>query len=140
MASWIDDLQAKIFTIVSYKGKNEYQGEYPNIFYTADVLGDGKTHYPTIYLNFLPSSEIGRALDSDEISAFRCTIQVEVTVSNDEEQGMSLGKDIIWYTLQTLQKYGFMITTTPQDMTTDYSNRRFVARVERVFGAGDYIG
>lgn len=140
MASWIDDLQSKIFTIVSYKGKKEYQTKYPNIFYTADVLGDGKTHYPTIYLNFLPSNEIGRGLDEEEISAFRCTIQIEVTTSNDEEQGMILAKDIIWYTLQTLQKYGFMINSIPQDMTTDSSNRRYVARVERVFGAGDYIG
>ena len=140
MASWINDVQSKIFTIVSYKGKKEYQSKFSNIFYTRDILGDGKTHYPTIYLKFLPSSEIGRSFDVDEISAYRCAIQIEVTVSNDDTQGMKVGQDIIWFTLQTLQKYGFMITTTPEDVTMDSSNRRYVARVERVFGAGDYIG
>ena len=83
---------------------------------------------------------MGRSLDAQELSAFRCSIQVEVTVSNDDTQGKVAGQDIIWSTLQTLQQYGFMIITTPQDMTTDSANRRFVARVERVFGAGDYIG
>ena len=83
---------------------------------------------------------MGRSLDAQELSAFRCSIQIEVTVSNDDAQGKTAGQDIIWNTLQTLQQYGFMIITTPQDMTTDNSNRRFVARVERVFGAGDYIG
>lgn len=140
MASWVSDIQSKILTIVSYKGKQQYQKNYPNIFYTRDILGDGKTHYPTIYLKFLPSSEIGRSLDAEEISAFRCAIQIEVTVSNDDKQGMTVGQDIIWYTLTTLQQYGFSITLTPEDITTDSSNRRFVARVERVFGAGDYIG
>ena len=140
MASWVGDIQSKIFTIVSYKGKAKYQSKYPNIFYTSDVLGDGRTHYPTVYLQFLSSSEMGRSLDAQELSAFRCSIQVEVTVSNDDAQGKVAGQDIIWNTLQTLQQYGFMIITTPQDMTTDNSNRRFVARVERVFGAGDYIG
>lgn len=140
MASWINDVQSKIFTIVSYKGKKEYQEKFPNIFYTTDVLGDGKTHYPTIYLKFLPSNEMGRSFDVDEISAYRCAIQIEVTVSNDDTQGMKVGQEIIWFTLQTLQKYGFMTTTTPEDVTMDSSNRRYVARVERVFGAGDYIG
>ena len=139
MASWINDVQSKIFTIVSYKGKKEYQEKFPNIFYTTDVLGDGKTHYPTIYLKFLPSNEIGRSFDVDEISAYRCAIQIEVTVSNDTEQGIELGKDIIWFTLETLQKYGFLINT-PQDVSMDKSNRRFVARCERTFGAGDFIG
>ena len=36
MASWVGDIQSKIFTIVSYKGKAKYQSKYPNIFYTSD--------------------------------------------------------------------------------------------------------
>ena len=140
MASWINDVQSKILTIVSYKGKKKYQEKFPNINYTTDSIGDGTTHYPTIYLNFLPSVGLGQTFDTSDIGGYRCVVQVEVTVSNDDTQGMKVGQDIIWFTLQTLQKYGFMITTTPEDVTMDSSNRRYVARVERVFGAGDYIG
>ena len=139
MASWINDVQSKILTIVSYKGKKKYQEKFPNINYTTDSIGDGTTHYPTIYLNFLPSVGLGQTFDTSDIGGYRCVVQVEVTVSNDTEQGIELGIDIIWFTLETLQKYGFLINT-PQDVSMDKSNRRSVARCERTFGAGDFIG
>lgn len=139
MASWINDIQSKVLTIVSYKGKKKYQSKFPNINYTTDSIGDGTTNYPTIYLNFLPSVGIGQTFDMDDIGGYRCVVQVEVTVSNDKEQGIQLGKEIIWFTLETLQQYGFLINT-PHDISTDKSNRRFVARCERTFGAGDLIG
>ena len=36
MASWIADVESKIYTMVKYKGEQALKSKYPNIYYTTD--------------------------------------------------------------------------------------------------------
>ena len=50
MASWIADVEAKLHTLVKYKGEKAFKTDYPNIYYTTDNMASTKTHYPTVYM------------------------------------------------------------------------------------------
>ena len=99
-----------------------------------DIAGEAPSEMGVLCLQ-MSSDEvfIETRADNDYVWAF------QITGDNYSNNNVELGKDIIWFTLETLQKYGFLINT-PQDVSMDKSNRRFVARCERTFGAGDFIG
>lgn len=137
MASWIADVEAKLFTIVKYKGEKELKEDYPNIYYTTDNMASTETHYPTVYMKFLPNGERGRDLEGNRINSVLFSIQLEVTVS--KAQGQTVAKKVIWQAIETLQKECFEVFGTPEDISTSADNKRFVARLSRVIDYNDYI-
>lgn len=137
MASWIADVESKLYTLVKYKGEEELKEKYPNIYYTTDNMASTDTHYPTVYMKFLPNGERGRDLEGNRINAYLCGIQLEVTVS--KTQGQAVAKKVIWQAIETLQSKGFEVFNAPEDISTETDNRRYVARVRRNIGYDDYI-
>lgn len=137
MASWIADVEAKLHTLVKYKGEKAFKTDYPNIYYTTDNMASTETHYPTVYMKFLPNAESGRDLEGNRINAYLCGIQLEVTVS--KSQGQTVAKKVIWQAIETLQSQGFEVFNTPEDISTSADNKRYVARVRRNIGFNDYI-
>lgn len=137
MASWIEDVESKLFTLVKYKGEKELKEKYPNIYYTTDNMASTETHYPTVYMKFLPNGERGKDLEGNRINAYLCGIQLEVTVS--KAQGQSVAKKVIWQAIETLQEKCFEVFNIPEDISTEADKRRYVARVRRNIGFNDYI-
>lgn len=137
MASWIADVEAKLHTLVKYKGEKTFKKDYPNIYYTTDNMASTETHYPTVYMKFLPNGESGRDLEGNRINAYLCGIQLEVIVS--KSQGQTLAKKVMWQAIETLQSKGFEVFNTPEDISTSADNKRYVARVRRNIGFNDYI-
>ena len=137
MASWIPDVESKLFTLIKHKGEKELKEKYPNIYYTTDNESSTQTHYPTVYVHFLPSNEHGRDLEGDRVNAYTCAMQNEVTVS--KSQGQTVAKKVMWSAIETLQKKCFEILQTPEFMDTGNDTRRMVARLRRNIGYNDYI-
>lgn len=137
MASWIADVEAKLHTLVKYKGEKAFKKDYPNIYYTTDNMASTETHYPTVYMKFLPNGERGRDLEGNRINSVLFSIQLEVTVS--KAQGQTIAKKVIWQAIETLQSQGFEVFNTPEDISTSADNKRYVARVRRNIGFNDYI-
>lgn len=136
MASWIADVESKIFTLVKYKGEQELKEKYPNIYYTTDSEASTQTRFPTVFINFMSTDERGQDLEGKTINGFLCTLQIEVTVS--KSQGQPVAKEVIWQVIDTLKSYYcFDIFDLPKFIETGNDTRRIVARARRVIGASE---
>lgn len=138
MASWIPDVESKLFTLIKHKGEKELKEKYPNIYYTTDNESSTQTHYPTVYIHFLPNDERGQDLDGISINAFLCSLQLEVTVS--KSQGQAVAKKVMWNAIESLKELGFNVFQMPEFIETGNDTKRMIARARRLFGSGDEIG
>ena len=138
MASWIEDTESKIYTLIKYKGEQTFKSKYPNIYFTTDSELSTETRFPTVFINFISNDERGKDLEGKTINGFLCTLQIEVTVS--KSQGQPVAKEIIWQVIETLKSYyGFDIFDLPKFITTGNETRRIVARARRIIGASETI-
>lgn len=138
MASWVSDVESKIYTLIKYKGEQKLKSKYPNIYYTTDSQATTQTSFPTVYVNFMSNDERGQDLEGKTLNAFLCTLQIDVTVS--KTQGQSGAKEVIWQAIDTLKLYyGFDIFDLPKIMETSNETVRVVARARRIIGASETI-
>ena len=103
MASWIADVESKIYTMVKYKGEQALKSKYSNIYYTTDSQATTQTSFPTVFVNFMSNDERGQDLEGKTINAFLCSLQIDVTVS--KSQGQTVAREVIWQSIETLKKY-----------------------------------
>ena len=138
MASWIADVESKIYTVIKYKGEQNLKSKYKNIYYTTDSQATTQTSFPTVYVNFMSNDERGQDLEGKTMNAFLCTLQLDVTVS--KTQGQVGAKEVIWQAIDTLKSYyGFDIFDLPKFIDTGNETVRIVARARRIIGASETI-
>lgn len=136
MASWIADVESKIYTMVKYKGEQALKGKYPNIYYTTDSQATTQTSFPTVFVNFMSNDERGQDLEGKTINAFLCSLQIDVTVS--KSQGQTVAREVVWQSIETLKKYySFDIFDLPKFVETGNETVRIVARARRIVGASE---
>lgn len=136
--NWIYSLENKIFTIIQTRALKALKTDYPNIFFTQDAEPDDTTsHFPTVFIHFLPHAEMGNDLDNQSINAIMSTIQIEVTCSKDQKQNGA--RQVAWAIVDEFKKLRYNVVLTPEIRNTGNDTHQVVARVRRVVGAGDTI-
>lgn len=136
--SWIYDLENEIFTKISYRGKKKLGSDFPTIFFTMDAEPDDTTsHFPTVYIHFLPIAEQGQTLDGQEINAVLSTVQIEVSTSKD--QGQKAVRQITWEIVELFKLMRYSVVMTPEIIKTGNDTNQCVARVRRMIGNADAI-
>ena len=67
---WVNDAQNKIFTIVKYRAKKQLVNAFPNIEFTTNIETGEPTSFPSVYIHFMPSAEMGGDVENTGINAF----------------------------------------------------------------------
>ena len=137
--NWVYAQENRIYTIILTKVKNALKSKYPDINFTLDPEPDDtSTHFPSVYIHFLPSSEKGQTLDASGVNAIYSTIEIQVTSS--KTQGQTVAREVIWEVVDKLHSMKYEITYSPEIVPTGNDTNQCVCRMRRILGANDTIG
>lgn len=138
MSNWVYTVENQIYTTVAYRAKKELIADYPTIFFTMDAEPENTdSHFPTVFIHFLPNPEIGETLDGQDINAITSTVQIEVTTSKEQKQkGARL---IAWEVVEQFKKLRYSVVLAPEVKNTGNDTNYCVARVRRVIGNADSL-
>lgn len=138
MSSWVYTVENQIYTTIAYRAKKELIKDYPTIFFTMDAEPENTdSHFPTVYIHFLPNPELGQTLDGLGINAITSTVQIEVTTSKEQKQKGA--RQIAWEVVEQFKKLRYEVVFTPEVMNTGNDTNYCVARVRRTIGNADSI-
>lgn len=136
---WVNDTQNKIYTIVKYRANKNLVSEFPDIEFTTNIESGEPTAFPSVYIHFMPSAEMGGDLEQNGINAFMCGVQVQVTVT--EEMGEKSCQTVSWEMLSQFKALGFSVNMMPEFIKTGNADiRQMTFRVRRTIGANNNIG
>lgn len=137
--SWIYTQENRIYTIIQSKVKKKLGNKYPNLDFTQDPEPDDtSTHFPSVYMHFLPSSEKGQTINAKGINAIMSTVQVSVTSS--KSQGQTVAREVIWEVVDELHSLQYEMFYSPEIIPTGNDTNQCVARMRRMLGANDKLG
>lgn len=137
--NWIYTQENRIYTIIQKRTTKSIGTKYKNLFFTQDPEPDDtSSHFPTVYMHFLPTMERGQTIDANGINAITSTVQIEVTSS--KTQGQTVAREVIWEVIDQLHKLKFEVAMSPEVVKTGNDTSQCVARMRRMIGASDTIG
>lgn len=137
--AWVFLQENRIYTMVLTRAKNLMGAKYPDINFTLDPEPDDtSTHFPSVYIHFLPSPEKGQTIDANGINAIKSTIEIQVTSS--KTQGQTVAREVMWNVVDILHSMKYEITYSPEIVPTGNDTNQCVARMSRMLGASDTIG
>ena len=139
-SQWIRNAQLKIYTIVTTRAKKNLSG-YTDLYFTEESVSDSSTtHFPTVYIHFIPSSSIGNTFEPG-INGFVCGVQIDVVVSKTKKQGVTDAYKIMNEVLDQLAELRFNdVSSIPEEIKTqDTDTKRVTARIRRNIGCNDIL-
>lgn len=135
--SWIVDRQTTIYSRVKGKLSSILKKKYDSFLITEDNTSPTKAVFPTVYITFVGTNELGQTLDGMTINAVNMTAEVHVKTS--KAQGMIANRDIAWDVVEAFKSIGFT-ATMPNIPTSNLDGvYESVSRFSRVIGQGDVI-
>ncbi len=128
---WVTTTQSKIYTIVSTKAKKNLVSSFPDIRFTEEEeSGNSLVNYPNVCIHFLPSAELGKDLERDDINGFICGATIQVTVST--KQGEKSAIKVLNEVLKQFKSLLFEVTLTIERTKTGTTDtKQVIARVRR---------
>ena len=81
MADWTDRISSVVFTRIKNEFSSSLKTKYKMTSSNFSTVGSSDTPavFPFVFIQFLPSAEVGQDLEGNEINAGLFTCQVEVT-------------------------------------------------------------
>lgn len=135
--SWVLDRQTTIYSRVNGILQSRLKNKYKDLLVTQDNATPTKAKFPTIYITFIGTSELGRTLDGTTINAVSMTAEVHVKTTSD--QGAMENNDIAWEVIEAFKTMGFNVTL-PNMAVSNYDGvYESVTRFSRIIGNGDSI-
>lgn len=132
--SWVFDLETKVFSIIKTRSLKNLKSKYPNIhFTTTNNPKDATTHYPTVYIHEMASTEQGRTTEY-EIGGITYTMQVEVITNVSQKDAKTVINEIA----ELFKAMGFEIRAFPE-ISNGETYYKSVMRVRKVIGANDIL-
>lgn len=131
---WYEQLESKIYTVVSYRMKKALEGKTSKtIKFTSVGESDGEPYFPTCYIHELEPAELGNDLHGISINAVLETMEC-VVYSRDKKET----KLILQECTYQMKQLGFTVTAMPIISTSDNVHNG-VARFRRVVGSDDAL-
>lgn len=136
--SWIFNTQNTIYTIVKTRAKQVLGDKYPQIDFTTNAQQTEYTKFPTVYIHFMPTAELGSDLEGRSVNGVVCGVQIAVTTSKSQGQ---LGCNEVMYTvLEEFKRLYFYVNMMPEFLNTGNSDTiQSIARCRRAIGYNDVI-
>lgn len=106
---WIDNIETTVFSRVKIEGTIALKKTFPNINYTAENASDDEPKFPSIYVQELPSSEVGQDLEGTAINGILSSFQVDVS-DNDNKQNC---KKVMSKVVESMKGMRFEVIRTP---------------------------
>lgn len=129
---WYEQLESKIYTVVSYRMKKALDGKTSKaIKFTSVGESDGVPYFPTCYIHELEPAEQGNDLFGKSINAVLETMECIVYTRDKKEC-----KEILQECVFQMKQLGFSVTAMPIISTKDNVHNG-VSRFRRIIGADD---
>ena len=106
---WTDNIETTVFSRVKIEGTIALKKAFPNINYTAENASDDEPKFPSVYVQELPSSEVGQDLEGTAINGILSSFQVDVS-DNDNKQNC---KKVMGKVIESMKKVRFEVTSMP---------------------------
>lgn len=135
---WACDVETEIYSIVKARATANLITEYPNINFTMKAKVEDDAIFPTVYIHFLPSLEVGQDIENTQINAIRATAQVEITVGGNQND-MTDARKVAYTVLDEFKRLRFNITSMPEFRDSTNDTQRIIYRASRVIGSNDKI-
>lgn len=137
-AKWVRETQSRIYTLLEYRTKKEIGEKYSTLRFTKEEESSTPVNvFPSVFIKFLGGNEKANSLKCDNVNAFTCTIQIDV--STNKTQGLSSAEEVIWAVVDNAKKLGFQLFFSPEPLSTGNDTKRIVARMRRVIGYNDKL-
>lgn len=133
---WALEIESTIYTIIKTKARARLVEEYPTINFTNDNVVSDTAVFPTVYIHFLPSMEIGQDIDNVDVNAIRATAQIEITVGN-AQNSLTDARKVVSVVLEEFKALRFNITAMPEFNGNTTDTKRMIFRASRVIGSQD---
>lgn len=130
----LDSLESQIFSRIKANFSEKIKKKYPDLNFTTSDKTPTKAKFPTVYIHFMESPEIGSDLDGTSINGITATFQIEVTDNQSQTRSDEVSKE----TLRIMKTMRFKAVGMPfHDNSGD--TYRTVSRFRRPIGAGDIL-
>lgn len=126
-------LEEIFFTLVKDNISNEIKTKYSDLQISTDPQDIDEAKFPTIFIQMIDSSEVGRTLSAEEFSGVRANYQIDV-YSNKKISGKEVADEV----MRVIKSLAFYIDVAP---FTQFANGvyRTTIRCNRVIGAEDIL-
>ena len=135
--SWVTDRQTTIYSRVDAILMSKLADRYPNLNVTMDNALPQDAQFPTVYINFIGSSEAGQTLDGQTINAVNMTVEAHIKTTH--EQGVLDNNEIAWDVVEAFKTMGFSATMPNIPISNIEGVYESVSRFSRIIGQGDTI-
>lgn len=135
--TWVTAKQNEIYTAVKVRAEKALKETFPSIRFTQDDSAQLQAQFPTVYIQYLPGTELAMDLESDGINAFQCDVEVEVTVS--KAQGKTAGFKVANEVAKQFKRYLFMFRMVPRLTPSDTETKQVVFRMTRKLTEEDIL-
>lgn len=130
----LDSLETQVFSLIKAKFSTKIKEKYKDLNFTTSDKSSTKAKFPTVYVHFMESPEIGETLEGTEINGVNATFQIEVTDNQSQARADEVSKEV----LRIMKIMRFKAVGMPfHDNSGD--TYRTVSRYRRPVGAGDIL-
>lgn len=129
---WYEDVESKIFTVVSYRIKKALaENISKTIKFTSEGQSDAQPYFPTVYIHALSPLETGNDLEGKSLNAVVSTFEV-IAYTDNKKQCSYIVNEAVYQ----MKQLGFSVTAMPI-ITEDGKVSNGACRFRRVIGADD---
>lgn len=130
----LDSLETQIFSLVKAKFSTKIKEKYKDLNFTTSDKSSTNAKFPTVYIHFMESPEIGGTLEGTDINGIRATFQIDVSDNQNNSRTDEVAKEV----LRIMKSMRFKPNAMPFHNNTG-DTYRTVARYQRPIGTGDIL-
>lgn len=135
--SWVLNIEPDIFTIIKKRVTTRLRESFPDMNFTMQDEEVMETKFPTVYIHFLPSIEVGGDTEGTSINGIICTVQYTVILS--AKQGMTAARKVAASVIDAFKELRFSSVSTAEISNKNLDTVRMVGRMRRTIGKGDIL-
>lgn len=129
-----DSLESQIFSRIKANFSDRIKKKYTDLNFTTSDKAPTKAKFPTVYVHFMESPEIGSDLDGASINGITATFQIDVTDNQSQTRADEVAREV----LRIMKTMRFKAAGMPfHDNSGD--TYRTISRFRRPVGAGDIL-
>lgn len=130
----LDSLESQIFSRIKANFSDRIKKKYESLNFTTSDKAPTKAKFPTVYIHFMESPEIGSDLEGTSINGITAAFQIDVT----DNQSQARADEVAREALRIMKTMRFKAVGMPfHDNSGD--TYRTISRWRRVIGAGDIL-
>lgn len=105
----LDSLESQIFSRIKANFSDRIKKKYTDLNFTTSDKAPTKAKFPTVYVHFMESEEIGETLEGTEIGGVRGALQVDVSDNQNNNRTDEVAREV----LRIMKSMGFKAKPMP---------------------------